>query len=395
MNQIQRFTDAIRDISPIYYWIALAIFAVGSIFFGSAAWIANLAPIEVLLPVLETIGLGVFAILAYRIVTWISSRATGLAKIIIAIVVIAIAAGLFSKPFTESRASNQIALLDKIKYLKSGLALGYRLEEIPPMPDKREGTAGLSKIEWMVDKAIHIDFPKTLERNRSFYVKIITDVLLANNPDDVLNRKAELNFAYKTFYEQKAKTIYLFNDLAIVIVVLCQSALALFNMIKSWKFLGGMVKISLGGLVIGVTLVMYMKIFYIPDGPTQKIVDDLWWKGFLIHIPQLFITIGSIAVGASSESVKEFVKSKNVFLRVLLLALVAISSQILGSFGIDSLFQTSWLLNAVNESAGRLSMTEAYLVYQSGIVIAGLAITSLYSTSIKILSGKAAEAQVQ
>ena len=34
---------------------------------------------------------------------------------------------------------------------------------------------------------------------------------------------------------------------------------------------------------------MYMKIFYIPDGPTQKIVDDLWWTGFLIHIPQLLL----------------------------------------------------------------------------------------------------------
>ena len=60
--------------------------------FGSAAWVANLAPLEVLLPWLETIGLCALAFLAYRIVTWISSRATGLAKIIIAIVVIVIAA---------------------------------------------------------------------------------------------------------------------------------------------------------------------------------------------------------------------------------------------------------------------------------------------------------------
>ena len=116
---------------------------------------------------------------------------------------------------------------------------------------KEEGVAGLNKIESMVDKAIPIDFPKTLERNRLFYVDIITNAWLANNPEEVLKRKTDLDLAYKIFYEQKAKTIHIPNYLSLVIVVLCQVALALFNMIKSWKFSGGMVKLSFGGLMIG------------------------------------------------------------------------------------------------------------------------------------------------
>jgi uncharacterized membrane-anchored protein len=395
MNYIHRLRDTISDINPWYYvFVALGLLILG-LFFTGTGYIASLIPGTLPIQLFVAIAVIISAVLLSKALSWMWERGTGLAKFLILLAVIAFAVFVSWQPYFASQASNLIARIDPEKFKVAMENLGYKDKEIPKVPDKSLGEEGINKIKAYIGKKIPVDYPKIGDYTRTDYIETVLNAILANNPQEVGRLKALYDKKYTQFYLEKSKTLYDSDWLAVGIFILCQAALALINLVKAWKFLGGLVKLSLGGLIMGAVLVLYMKYFYIPDGPAQSVTNDLWWKGFLIHIPQLMINLIALVFGASNEAVKRFATSKNVFVRVLFLCAFAVGSQILGSLSIDSLFQYFWLLDAVKDSGGRLTSVEVYLIYQSGAFIAGLSITSLYSAGMKILSGEATSASVK
>ncbi|MBI5614467.1 hypothetical protein HY947_06075 [Candidatus Gottesmanbacteria bacterium] len=378
------------SIRPIYVPIAGGILIILALFFGVTSYIANITPTTILFPVATLLGSGIVLILLARTIDWLWKEYPGLAKAIIVVFVVLVLAGTFPG-FMQSRAENTILQLNKTAWDKSMKELGYNINQLPGIPDKKSGEKAIEEIKLIIKAKIPLAYPKAgVSPTADECLDMIFTAITANNPAEVKLRKTTCDNAYKAYYVDKEKNLYKFNSLSLIVIQFAMVLIAIINIVGAWT-IEGIGKLTLGGILTGLLIFLYMKFFLIADGVTQIVVNDLWWKGFILHVPQLVMTLASIIIAGASPDIKKYAKTQNVLKRVGILVALAVLGQIL-SMSLDSLFQLPWNMEAILAAGGKLNINETYIIYHSGAAMAGLIISSFVSTAINTMKGAVATA---
>jgi hypothetical protein len=122
-------------------------------------------------------------------------------------------------------------------------------------------------------------------------------------------------------------------------------------------------------------------------------VWELWRLGLVVRALEVLLAFAAVAWIGLGADLNKWAKPKGAVWSMLTKFGVAAVATVVG-LNLDSLLQTIWLTQAVQESKGYVTLDYAYFAYQSGL-IAGVTITSILASFLALLKGNIAQEELE